>query len=296
MTGSRKDGATAPSVPVVAKEIQDLISRLRAVQHGAYNAYASSVAQEAADTLAALSAQPAVAVPDGWRPISEADREITHQQHFPDIDLTIRNSDRYWVRDADGRVYEASWTQDGKGRDYWWDWEGESPVDPVEFMPHPLDPRFTAAPQPAPQPVAVEVPEELCGVPDVLEEGRGMWRTCTGCHEVFEGHPVGEYPYSKVMKCDLGSGCFECGGIGAIWDTTDYEEMGRHLAQDCDTPPADLRDENERLKAQLNMATDELTDVASILSCLDEFRPTIDSINATIRAIEESAALKGGEK
>lgn len=67
MTGSRKDGATAPYVPVVANDVQDLIARLRAVQHGAYSAYAASVAHEAADTLAALSAQPAVAVPDGWK-------------------------------------------------------------------------------------------------------------------------------------------------------------------------------------------------------------------------------------
>ncbi|HHV68223.1 MAG TPA: hypothetical protein GXX48_11345 [Ochrobactrum intermedium] len=74
-----------------------------------------------------------------WRPISEADKSITFEQTFDTGDgksMTIRNSDHYWVRDADGRVYEATWS-DHKGG-YWWDLEGESPVDPVEYMPHPL--------------------------------------------------------------------------------------------------------------------------------------------------------------
>lgn len=74
-----------------------------------------------------------------WRPISEADKSITFEDTF-DIgegkSMTIRNSDYYWVRDADGRIYEATWS-DHKGG-YWWDLEGESPADPVEYMPHPL--------------------------------------------------------------------------------------------------------------------------------------------------------------
>lgn len=74
-----------------------------------------------------------------WRPISEADKSITFEETFDLGDgksMTIRNSDHYWVRDADGRVYEATWS-DHKGG-YWWDLEGESPADPVEYMPHPL--------------------------------------------------------------------------------------------------------------------------------------------------------------
>lgn len=80
-----------------------------------------------------------------WRPISEADKSITFEQTFDTGDgksMTIRNSDHYWVRDADGRVYEATWS-DHKGG-YWWDLEGESPVDPVEYMPHP--PSLQSAP------------------------------------------------------------------------------------------------------------------------------------------------------
>ncbi len=81
-----------------------------------------------------------------WRSISEADKSITFEQTF-DLGngekMTIRNSDHhYWVRDADGRVYEATWSDHKAG--YWWDLEGESPVDPVEYMPHPLS--FPPAP------------------------------------------------------------------------------------------------------------------------------------------------------
>ncbi|WP_313030393.1 hypothetical protein [Brucella sp.] len=74
-----------------------------------------------------------------WRPISEADKSITFNQDFDLGDgekMTIRNSDDYWVRDDDGRIYRATWS-DHKGG-YWWDIESESPVDPVQYMPHPL--------------------------------------------------------------------------------------------------------------------------------------------------------------
>ncbi|MGO3891611.1 MAG: hypothetical protein ACTJHW_11605 [Paenalcaligenes sp.] len=66
-------------------------------------------------------------------------------------------------------------------------------------------------------------PIELRVVTDILAEGGGSWVTCSGCHESNDGYPTG--PYSQVMKCNLGVGCHECGGIGAIWDTTDYDEM-----------------------------------------------------------------------
>jgi hypothetical protein len=68
-------------------------------------------------------------------------------------------------------------------------------------------------------------PVELEGVAEVLENGDGFWRTCDGCHETEDGHPVGHYPFSAILKCDLGGGCSECGGIGAVWDDTDYGAM-----------------------------------------------------------------------
>lgn len=68
---------------------------------------------------------------------------------------------------------------------------------------------------------------ELAGVHDAIKEKRGFWRSCSGCHELNEGHDTG--PYSKVFGCALGNGCSECGGLGAIWDNTDYEDMARHM-------------------------------------------------------------------
>lgn len=70
---------------------------------------------------------------------------------------------------------------------------------------------------------------ELSSVAETLENGDGFWQSCSGCHETEDGHPVGDYPYSDILKCDLGGGCSECGGIGAVWDNTDYEAMGREF-------------------------------------------------------------------
>ena len=66
------------------------------------------------------------------------------------------------------------------------------------------------------------VPVELDGIVDLVKEGAGFWRSCSGCYETEDGHPVGQYPYSEIMGCALGSGCSECGGIGAVWDNNDY--------------------------------------------------------------------------
>lgn len=85
------------------------------------------------------------------------------------------------------------------------------------------------------QPVGQE-PIELSGIADALSEGRGFWRTCSGCHESNEGVPTG--PYSRVMECHLGTGCSECGGVGAIWDDTDYQAWGDQMAQSLAAQPA----------------------------------------------------------
>ncbi len=83
----------------------------------------------------------------GWRPIAEADKSIAYIHRV--ADLSIGNSYPIWARDEDGRVFEALWSDNGK-KAYWWDMEGESPVDPVEFMPHPLDRKFFVIPAKAP--------------------------------------------------------------------------------------------------------------------------------------------------
>ena len=41
------------------------------------------------------------------------------------------------------------------------------------------------------------------------------------------------------MRCHLGNGCSDCGGIGAVWDNTDYDAMADYLAQsDATLEPA----------------------------------------------------------
>lgn len=76
-----------------------------------------------------------------WLPIERADKSTDRIYDYPGMPRPIGNSEEYWCRAADGRVFLATWADDGK-RAYWWDLEGESPVDPIEFMPHPLDPRY----------------------------------------------------------------------------------------------------------------------------------------------------------
>lgn len=60
-----------------------------------------------------------------------------------------------------------------------------------------------------------EVPVTLVTISIAHVEG-GRWRSCTGCHELDEGHPTG--PWSLAFQCNLGLGCHECGGIGAVWE------------------------------------------------------------------------------
>lgn len=70
------------------------------------------------------------------------------------------------------------------------------------------------------------------GIAESIENGDGVWVSCTGCLETEDGHHVGRYHYSKAFRCHLGGGCSECGGIGAVWDTTDYAAFGDFLAAD----------------------------------------------------------------
>lgn len=77
----------------------------------------------------------------------------------------------------------------------------------------------------APVEPAKQEPIELLGVKEAIEEGDGFWRPCSGCYESNEGAPPKGAPFSKVFQCYLGNGCDECGGLGAIWDNYDYEDV-----------------------------------------------------------------------
>jgi hypothetical protein len=67
----------------------------------------------------------------------------------------------------------------------------------------------------------------LASVKEAMDEHSecGLWRTCSGCHETEDGHDVGHYPFVPQFGCKLGSGCRECGGLGALWDTTDWSDF-----------------------------------------------------------------------
>ena len=61
---------------------------------------------------------------------------------------------------------------------------------------------------------------------EVTKEGDGCWRPCSGCQESVDGCvSTKDYPFSAIFGCQPGGGCGECGGIGVIWDRTDYAEM-----------------------------------------------------------------------
>lgn len=79
------------------------------------------------------------------------------------------------------------------------------------------------------------------GVAAEVAEGSGSWRSCSGCYDTEDGHPTQRYPHSKIFGCDLGNGCSECGGLGVVWDDTDYEDMARHmLSEKSEAVPTSL--------------------------------------------------------
>jgi hypothetical protein len=79
-------------------------------------------------------------------------------------------------------------------------------------------------------------------IAEIIEEGDGFWLPCSGCQESSDGYvSVKDYPYSPTFRCQPGSGCGECGGIGVIWNDTDYSDYGRDAviepAQTDQQPP-----------------------------------------------------------
>ncbi len=54
---------------------------------------------------------------------------------------------------------------------------------------------------------------------ELIEEDDGFWHACSGCQESTDGYvSASDYPYDRLFRCQPGSGCSECGGIGVLWD------------------------------------------------------------------------------
>lgn len=68
----------------------------------------------------------------------------------------------------------------------------------------------------------------------IIKEGDGFWHPCSGCHETVDGQHYA--PYSTIFQTYLGMGCCECGGLGAVWDNTDYEDMAKFMQESALTP------------------------------------------------------------
>ena len=83
-------------------------------------------------------------------------------------------------------------------------------------------------------------------IAEALEAKDGFWRSCTGCHETEDGYDVGHYSFSPVFKCKVGGGCGECGGLGVVWDSTDYEDMAK-WSMEQDRIEASRREELRKL-------------------------------------------------
>jgi len=65
---------------------------------------------------------------------------------------------------------------------------------------------------------AATVPTEFVAIKEQVDAGAGFWRPCTGCYDTEDGHPTQRYQSSVHLGCDLGNGCSECGGLGAVWN------------------------------------------------------------------------------
>ena len=147
-----------------------------------------------------------------------------------------------WNRRALSQQGEpVAWFEKGKNSDAWFLAYTHNPD--AETMP-----LFTAPPQAE----AAQAPGKQDGILQGLAEAvqaqseHGFWRSCSGCYETEDGHPVGKYPHSEALGCSLGGGCSECGGLGAIWwDLSGYSE-------DDDAAPVQPAQHQEREQKKLD--------------------------------------------
>lgn len=100
-------------------------------------------------------------------------------------------------------------------------------------------------------------------VAEVVAEDGGCWSACSGCQESVDGYVSSrDYPYSRIFKCQPGSGCRECGGLGVIWqDGAFLASYGEALSTPTTQPPA----AETRLREPFTHALASLVAAISIL-------------------------------
>jgi hypothetical protein len=106
---------------------------------------------------------------------------------------------------------------------------------------------------------------ELSRISEELAEGTGAWRSCSGCHPLNEGHPTGEW--SDVLNCHLGLGCRECGGLGAIWDNTDYSLVNEQAPAASDGAERFRLLARHYMKALGEIAIEDDRNAAQLIAC-----------------------------
>lgn len=73
----------------------------------------------------------------------------------------------------------------------------------------------------------------LIGIAEEMKESGGHWQPCSGCYDTEDGHPTAKYPFSQALQSPVGSGCHECGGLGALWWHMTDEEVA-NFAKICE--------------------------------------------------------------
>lgn len=77
-------------------------------------------------------------------------------------------------------------------------------------------------------------------IAEVMDEGDGFWKPCSGCQEGVDGYVSQEdYPFNPTFRCQPGGGCSECGGLGVVWDNTDYDALTKAMLADLEADDSD---------------------------------------------------------
>lgn len=113
----------------------------------------------------------------------------------------------------------------------------------------------------------------LIGIAEEIKESGGHWQPCTGCYDTEDGHPTRKYDYSPALQTEIGCGCYECGGLGAVWWHMTEAEIASY-AEDMNAIDDDAIDAIQRLMDKKGLKRKDLFPVKSRASeCMARKRP-----------------------